>query len=671
MLLFLIPIAGMAVCLDFAGSAQPVSFHLRIAFLRTVVLLGAGLALISEGLSLFHALGRWEVAAAWGLVILIAVWFGLRRGYYKTALAHIAQALRQVTRFELFLAAGMALILALLLLIVYKSPTNNLDSLEYHMPRVLHWAEDQSLAHYPTQYEHQLYNPIWAEEAILHIRLLWGDDTWAELVQWFAMIACILGVSLLAGLLGARRGGQVAAALFAASIPMGILQATSTQNDYAAALWLVTMLSFTVIVSQRGNKFQDLLFLSGALGLGLLTKPTFYPFAAPVLVWLSWRLVKQSGFMGLVRAGLVVAAISFMLNLGYWTRNLITFGTPFGQKEVVLSTVANTYSPGYVAAAVTRNLAMNFVTPSTSFNNRMHAALVQLFGRYDPNLAGFHFTWGWNHEDRAGSPLHLLLVPVSILLLFIFKERLRSPWLWGYVIVSLLLFVMVSTLIKIDEAGIRYQLPFFVSWAPVFGVALETWGLHWIGDPHPVGGTRLSKLPRSGERLNLTHGVMIALLVLLVPWTLYNRTRSLVAFQDTGDPFTIPCRWGLGCGIRSVLVEPPSTILFTNFTPYRDSYLQMAQVIKGSGCKAVGLDIDSHDPEYLEWWVLDAPQSGARIETIHTYLELERYVDPAFHPCAIICTTCSLKKTVYHGLPFKAAFYGTVLYMGPDYQNLP
>jgi hypothetical protein len=59
------------------------------------------------------------------------------------------------------------------------------------------------------------------------------------------------------------------------------------------------------------------------------------------------------------------------------------------------------------------------------------------------------------------------------------------------------------------------------------------------------------------------------------------------------------------------------------------------------GCTEVGLRIDSSDPGYLFWWLLSAPESGLRIESISTYYELEKYLDVNFEPCAVICTTCS------------------------------
>jgi len=81
----------------------------------------------------------------------------------------------------------------------------------------------------------QLFNPPWAEFAMLHLALLGGDERWANGVQWFSMLGSLAGVSLIAKHLGAAARGQLFSALFCATIPMGILQAAGTQNDYVTA----------------------------------------------------------------------------------------------------------------------------------------------------------------------------------------------------------------------------------------------------------------------------------------------------------------------------------------------------------------------------------------------------------------------------------------------------
>ncbi len=65
------------------------------------------------------------------------------------------------------------------------------------------------------------------------------------------MAGSLVGVSWIAASIGATRRGQIFAALFAVSVPMGVLQASSTQNDYVVAFWAVCLLSLVVLGKQR------------------------------------------------------------------------------------------------------------------------------------------------------------------------------------------------------------------------------------------------------------------------------------------------------------------------------------------------------------------------------------------------------------------------------------
>ncbi len=105
-----------------------------------------------------------------------------------------------------------ALLSALVILIPTLSlaisvPPNTTDSLAYHMSRVVNWAHNHSVAHYPTHNLRQIDNPPWSSFAILHLWLLGGGDQWVNLVQWLSMMGCLVGVSLIAQELGAGRSG--------------------------------------------------------------------------------------------------------------------------------------------------------------------------------------------------------------------------------------------------------------------------------------------------------------------------------------------------------------------------------------------------------------------------------------------------------------------------------
>ena len=86
------------------------------------------------------------------------------------------------------------------------------DPMNYHLPRVAHWQQDRSLGFYPTHITHQLFYPPWAEQAILHLRLLGPDERTANLVAWASLLLALGGVSLVARELGATRRGQLFAA---------------------------------------------------------------------------------------------------------------------------------------------------------------------------------------------------------------------------------------------------------------------------------------------------------------------------------------------------------------------------------------------------------------------------------------------------------------------------
>src|SRR5262249_2538151 len=124
------------------------------------------------------------------------------------------------------LLAGVVIIAATTGFIALVAPPNTWDSLTYHMSRVMHWAQNRSVSHYPTHIQRQLHHTPWAEFAILHLQLLSGNDRFANTVQWFAMLGSVTGVSLIAKQVGADARGQIFSAVIAATIPMGILQAS-------------------------------------------------------------------------------------------------------------------------------------------------------------------------------------------------------------------------------------------------------------------------------------------------------------------------------------------------------------------------------------------------------------------------------------------------------------
>ncbi len=597
----------------------------RRAFVKAALACGAMVTLTTELLSLVGALTGFGLALCWGLALLAAGAACWRTQAPARVLSWARNNVERVPAVDLAVLAGLALIVILLGLVAWVSPPNTTDSLLYHMSRVVHWAQNASLRHYPTAYEHQLWFPPWAETAILSLRLLWGNDQPAGLVQWLSFVGSLILVAGIAGELGAGRRGRFLATAFCAGIPMAVLQATSTQNDLTAAFWLLCIVYLILLDPGRRSSLSREFVLGLAIGLGILTKTTFYLYATPFVVWHLALELRMSGWRAAALSGVTAGLVAATLNLGYWARNWMTYGTLFGSAELVRGHTA-LGTGGAMAVGWAQHLLSHFATPSEPLNRSMEAAFHSLTAWLPAGTSEFHLTWSWNHEDLAGSPLHLAAIALLLVVMFVWGRRPRPAHLAGYAVAGVAGFGLVTTLLSWNPYVVRLHLPFLVVMAPFVGAAAAS-------RLRPAGLAAFSA----------------ALLLAALPWVLLNQTRPVIGLR----PRT---------AIVSVFRAEKVDILFANWLTERDDFIAATRALQATGCRQVGLRLDSHDLEYPYWWLLQAPQSGIRLESIDPYPHLARYVDPNFRPCAIVCTVCDHTAT-QHGLELEGSFGGIDLHL--------
>ena len=237
-------------------------------------------------------------------------------------------------------APGLALavpgaVLAATFVVALAAAPNNWDSMVYHNARVMEWWDHGSVGPWNTPSERQVRMPPLASYLKLAFLGLTGDDRLFNLVQWaFFAFAILAAAGLAARLAPSGRAGPWAA-LLVATIPMAILQSTSTQNDIVVAAYLLAATFFLVrAFAADGAPTRDLACAGAAVGLGLATKGTAYLFFAVLLasaaVAALVRLARRSGTgsrtwaPGLAAAGLLV----LLPNVGFWRRNAEAFGSP-------------------------------------------------------------------------------------------------------------------------------------------------------------------------------------------------------------------------------------------------------------------------------------------------------------------------------------------------------
>ena len=143
-------------------------------------------------------------------------------------------------------------------------------------------------------------------------------------MQWLALVGCGIAASLIARELKQPFPVQVLALVIATTLPMGLLQAASTQNDLVVSFWLLAFVLFALQYLRKPTVGR-MSFCGLALGFALLTKGTAYAVAPPLAAMLLlYGIIHTQGArprMKLASAAMVILAIALLLNSSHWARN--------------------------------------------------------------------------------------------------------------------------------------------------------------------------------------------------------------------------------------------------------------------------------------------------------------------------------------------------------------
>jgi Dolichyl-phosphate-mannose-protein mannosyltransferase len=573
--------------------------------------------LFSEVLSLFNRLRLTELVLAWAIGLLCMLALLIRKAklsFYDLFVPPIEIDRPPglfSSRMLKFLGLCLILMVFILGLIAIIAAPNNWDSMTYHLARVMHWQQDHNLDYYPTHILRQLHAGPWAEMAVLHFQILAGNDRLANFVQFFAMIGCLIGVSYIAKLLGGNREVQLFSSLAVATIPMGILQSTSTQNDYVTALWLVCFVSFALL-SVKENTTGTYLSAGASLGLAILTKPTAIVFALPFLIWAGFGLLKK--LKGEVwKPVLIIAVAILLINGPYLARNISLFGSPLGPLEetsgdLIYKYTNDVYNLGTLASNVLRNIGLQIKTPFDGLNVLLTESIAKLHALLglDPNdprttWTGATFSVGhlaW-HEDYVGNPWHFLMIIISLLLLL----RFRNTTLRIYAACLIGGFLLFCLLLKWQPWHSRLHLPLFVLAMPLSILVLSRFVSQRILQ------------------------VMLAAFLFLALQPLFaNETRPALG-QD------------------SIIVKDRISQYFTNQPgleiPYRKAMQHLPR-----GCSRIGLILGIDSWEYPIWVLGRAANMPLTIEHVDVENVSNKYTDPGFIPCAIIKDAPNLEREI-------------------------
>ncbi len=629
LMVLILPIAFLVCWLFIETFLSPSNW--RLSFLLSFLAFNAYLVLLTELLSLFYWLTAWGIFLGWvGLLIILGlIWLfpGKRR---KIKFPNIK--LKRLKFWEWTIISMMIIILILVGIVAFLSRPSVADVLNYHLPRVAHWLQNRSVNHYASGIEIQNRYPPGAEYQVLHLFALTGSDLLVKFSAWAMLLMSMVSCSLFAAKLGINRSGQLLSALFVATLPVALTQASSVKNDIHVAAWTLLLAALMLVFVKDKASWPVMAAIAVTFSLGYLTKSTTMLFMLPLIVWFGFRSIKKYTPRKVILWIFMAVIIFLLINGGFFWRNIKTYGVlqDVSSSSRLINeeiTLAGTFSN------LLRNAAFNLQYPWDEVRDWMELFIIKVHAKLgmDVNEPKYtsdgYFAVKSPNTDTVftGNTLHahLLLISMVVAIILLIRKKL-DPIMWMPIIMGLTGFLILSAVIKWQVFGARYSLSVFFLMAPLFGLLV-------------------SRLPWTWAKT----ACALALMVLAYPWLLSVNDRPLISIpQFTSSPN---------------LFE----VSRFDYTPRNASLAELPNLVEAYGCDQIGIYGKGGAVEYEIWSALDAPRENLRIDWLVAGTPSAAYNDESFTPCLIVCVQCSSDLSEIRGL---VPIYSDPIYViyGPD-----
>jgi len=595
------------------------------SLILSILIYGSIIFALTEVLSISQQLNYWSILYFWTgvLVINTAIIFYLhnyqklpRRSLYTIQILKFVKALRS----PIFLAVVITTFINLLTGLV--APPNNWDSMTYHMPRVMHWIQNQSVVHYQTNIIRQISFPPGASYLVMHLQILSGSDRFANFIQWTAYVGCIIVSRSIVEIVFGRKY-ELIGVLATASIPMAIMQSTTTQNDLVVSYWLICLLYFTLL--KNPYTFGNIICIGLSFGLGIITKYTAYIFGSPVIGMWIFRYLLEKGIQNRTKLISLVILVTMIVtpSVPHLLRNYALFGNLLGDD---MGTRNEFLTLSAVLSNFLRLLPINLPIPglwtiiSWIHINILHIEINNPQTTYvdiEKYLTSFKpLFYLAPHEDTIGNPLHLLGIFTGITRVFINYFRNKNEYHQKILLLSISSLIgifLFCLLLKFQPWSNRLLVPFLILSVPIYVYQI----LHYK-----------KKLIYNGVLGSLIVSSVIYALtpirhpILPIPITTIESAPSILSLSRREIYFA---------GARKELKYP---------------YSKATELISSSNCKKVGLAIGEDDWEYPIWALLGEKGSfqisHVNVKNISSRLEDSNRIE---ENCAIISTLTTYRNS--------------------------
>ncbi|MDJ1504455.1 hypothetical protein [Xanthocytophaga agilis] len=541
--------------------------------------------------------------------------FFLRKTFFLTLTefkGYIILLYKALSIYEKVLIFSIGSLLILLFAIGLMTPPNTWDSMTYHMARVMHWIQNQSVDHYPSHIIRQHYQPPFAEYIILHLQLLSGTDQWANLVQWSFLIGILISVSLLGKELGTNRTTQIVSMFLAITLPLAILEGNSTQNDLVSSFWVLTCVYFILQLRKLSSFVLAAICTGLALSIAVFTKSTSYLWLFPFCFWMGFYLLFIQKQFRYVISLITILLISILLiNTGHFYRNHKIYGHILGGTSQERASYVNaSHTLPKLTSNVIRNIDLHLRTPFYYWNRSIRLATLKIhhwlgLTMHDPDITyfssgnlPFYESWRDFDESASGNFFHFLLLIFTCFAFLKYKNDLFSSNRIAYLYLGscIITFFLFCIYLRWQEWHVRLHLPLFLLFMPLCAIIIS-------------------------QRKAINTSVIIVLLFFALLCILFNNNKPIIP-NNYNQYYTI---------YRKSYKEL--------YNKQSHQYQKIGNYISSLGVNKVGLILGINDGDYLFWIFLqDASKSQITIKHINIENPSKVLESTAFIPDCIIST---------------------------------
>lgn len=504
----------------------------------------------------------------------------------------------------------------------------NWDSMTYHLPRIYHWYHNGSVAHYATNISRQVASPVLGAFVNLNVYVMAGGNDWfVNFLQSFSYLTNGILVYCIAKKLKCGREWCTMAGILYLTMPIAFAEAFTTQVDNYSALWLLSFVYILLDFYNVNNRLEfrresiiKVIVLGLCVAFGYLSKPSV---GVGMVIYVLWLLIisiiRKDSLKVIIKLIVCMLPGMLLMLVPEIARNLHTFhaiSAPVAGARQLIGTLHERY----VAVNFLKNFTFNLPCVWLYDSSFLVYKYVMRFARHlnidinNPAIAEdgkeYYVRDPQSYNcDHAVNPviMWLLLIIIVLLVLRIFKIKRKqlTSVKTGYIVSSILSFVVFNMVLRWEPFISRYMISYLALLCPTIVCVL---------------GKELDMPHRMGKKIAVKSIIYFLCIVDLYGLINYHGELALGNTREGGKGY------------------------FAVRTEIEESYVESIQFVKEQGYKKVGLCLEGDAYEYPILQMLDR---DVEVEHIGVQNETEIYQTANFEPDVILVSGRELDEDWY------------------------